>query len=85
MPFRETREHYPMPVLLPDNFEEMIAVAEKLSKGIPCLRVDLYRLNTGEIKVGELTFFHGSGMSNLFDPIEWDKTIGDWITLPERK
>ncbi|MBR7111960.1 MAG: glycosyl transferase [Clostridia bacterium] len=84
MPFKETREHYPIPVLLPDNFKEMVNVAEELSKGIACLRVDLYRLNSGEIKVGELTFFHGSGMSNIFVPEEWDRTLGDWITLPEK-
>lgn len=85
MPFRETREHYPKPVDLPDNFKEMVKIAEKLSEGIACLRVDLYRLDSGEIKVGELTFFHGSGMSNVFIPEEWDRTLGDWLTLPEKK
>ena len=31
MPFKETREHYPKPVVLPDNLSDMVAVAEKLS------------------------------------------------------
>ena len=84
MPFKETREHYPIPVSLPDNFKEMVDVAEKLSEGIACLRVDLYRLSNGDIKVGELTFFHGGGLSNVFDPPIWDKTLGDWIELPEK-
>lgn len=85
MSFKETREHYPAPVALPDNLQDMILIAQTLSKKIPCLRVDLYRLETGEIKVGELTFFYGSGMSNHFSPESWDKTIGDWITLPSKK
>lgn len=84
MPFKETREHYPVPVSLPDNFKEMVDIAEKLSKGIACLRVDLYRMSNGDIKVGELTFFHGGGMSNVFAPEIWDRTLGDWIELPEK-
>lgn len=81
---KETRENYPVPVILPENLQEMIAVAERLSANIPHLRVDLYRLNDGRIKVGELTFFHGSGLSNIFIPSEWDKTFGDWIHLPKK-
>ena len=85
MPFKETREHYPVSVILPENLQEMIRVAEILSKGIPCLRVDLYRLSSGEIRVGELTFFHGSGMSNYFSPESWNETLGSWIQLPEKR
>ena len=84
LPFKETREHYPKPVALPDNLSDMVAVAEKLSANIPHLRVDLYRLDNGDIKVGELTFFHGGGFSNVFDPPEWDYTFGSWIRLPEK-
>ena len=82
MPVKETRDNYPIPVILPENLPEMIDIAEKLSENIPHLRVDLYRLNNGEIKVGELTFFHGSGMSNIFIPEEWDEKFGSWIKLP---
>lgn len=85
LPFKETREHYPFTVILPDNLREMVQTAEKLSKDIPCVRVDLYRLSTGEIKLGELTFYHGSGMSNVFDPPEWDYKLGEWIDLSEIK
>jgi len=81
MPFRETRENYPIPVILPENLSEMVDVAEKLSKNIPHVRVDLYRLSDGTIKVGEMTFFHGSGLFNFFIPEEWDRTLGDWIEL----
>lgn len=84
LPVRETRNNYPFPVQLPENFSKMVEIAETLSKGMPHIRVDLYRFSTGEIKVGELTFFHGSGFSNIFDPPEWDIIFGDWIKLPER-
>lgn len=64
----------------PDNFEEMLEVASKLSKGIPHVRVDLYNIN-GKIYFGELTFFHWSGMVP-FEPIEWDYTFGEYLHLP---
>lgn len=64
----------------PDKFEEMITIAEKLSKGLPHIRVDLYECN-GQIYFGELTFYDGSGFDAI-EPIEWDHKIGDLIKLP---
>lgn len=64
----------------PKNFEEMIHVAEKLSKGIPHVRVDLYNIN-GVIYFGELTFFHWSGIVP-FEPEEWDLKFGSYIKVP---
>lgn len=64
----------------PENFEEMLEVASKLSKGIPHVRVDLYNIK-GKIYFGELTFFHWSGMVP-FEPVEWDAKFGDYIKLP---
>ena len=46
---------------LPEKFNEMVTVAEKLSEGIPFLRVDLYYTNS-KIYFGELTFFPHSGI-----------------------
>ena len=57
----------------PDSFEEMKAIAEKLSKNIPHVRVDLY-------DVGELTFFHFGGLVP-FVPESWDYKFGSWITI----
>lgn len=65
----------------PDNFEEMIAVAEKLGKGFPQVRIDLYNVK-GKIYFGEITFFHWSGMKP-FQPEEWDYIFGGWIKLPK--
>lgn len=65
--------------LKPENFEEMLDVASKLSKGLTHVRVDLYNVN-GRIYFGELTFFHWSGMVP-FEPREWDETFGSYINL----
>ncbi len=81
LPFKETREHYPKDILLPENYAELVRIAEILSAGILHIRVDLYSLEQ-KIKVGELTFFHGSGISNIFHPEEWDTILGSWIELP---
>lgn len=66
----------------PKCFDEMRRLAEKLSKGIPHVRVDFYEVD-GKVYFGELTFFHMSGFAP-FDPAEWDVTFGSWITLPEK-
>ena len=68
------------PPTKPNTFEEMKLIAEKLSKHIPHLRVDLYEVN-GQVFFGELTFFHWSGMVP-FEPKEWDLIFGEWIELP---
>lgn len=67
----------------PNTFNEMKEIAERLSKGIPCLRVDLYEVN-GKIYFGELTFSHFSGIVP-FVPKEWDYRLGSWIMLPKVK
>lgn len=67
----------------PKQFDEMFALAEKLSKDIAHVRVDFYETG-GKIYFGELTFFHASGFEPFF-PSEWDKKIGDWLLLPTVK
>lgn len=64
----------------PENFEEMLEVASKLSEDFPQIRVDLYNCN-GKIYFGELTFFHWSGFTP-FEPREWDFKFGEMIQLP---
>ena len=66
----------------PENFEEMLNIAKKLSKGINHVRVDLYNIN-GRIYFGELTFFHMSGMAT-FKPKEWDLEFGSYLKLPNK-
>ncbi len=65
----------------PSRFEEMVALAEKLAKPFPFVRVDFYEVD-GKLYVGEMTFYCGGGILP-FDPPEWDKKLGDLICLPD--
>ena len=47
----------------PKNLEEMFQIAEKLSEGIPFVRVDLYEVD-GKVYFGEMTFFPSAGFDN---------------------
>jgi hypothetical protein len=80
LPVLETRTNSPEPISKPENYDEMLCIAEQLSVGFPHLRVDMYNID-GQIKIGELTLYHGSGMSNYFDPPEWNEKFGNWIDL----
>lgn len=67
----------------PVNFEKMKELAEKLSAGIPHVRVDFYEV-AGKIYFGEMTFYHFNGVVP-FEPPEWDTTFGQWLRLPSQK
>ena len=71
------------PPAKPHSFEKMKEMAEKLSQGIPHLRVDFYEAN-GKIYFGELTFSHWSGFTP-FEPEKWDLKFGEWLHLPSKK
>ena len=66
----------------PVNFEKMKELAKVLSKDRAFIRVDFYEIHK-KIFFGELTFFPCSGYLP-FDPKEYDKVLGDWITLPNK-
>lgn len=66
----------------PKNISLMISIAEKLSKGIPELRVDLYNID-GKIYFGELTFFSQSGWDTDIT-YEADMIMGDKLILPQK-
>ena len=59
----------------PKHLEEMLVVAQALSKGIDFIRVDLYETDEG-VKFGELTNYPGGGLQEI-EPkslsIEWAK------------
>ena len=63
----------------PVCFDEMRALAEKLSANIPHVRVDFYEVD-GKVYFGELTFSHWSGFVP-FEPEEWDYKIGEWLDI----
>lgn len=59
----------------PEAFEEMKALAARLSRGIPQVRVDFYEAG-GKVLFGEFTFYHWSGLVP-FDPDEVDFRLGE--------
>ncbi len=77
--YPSVKEGLPQPV----NYDKMIELAEKLSKGIPFVRVDFYE-SEGKIYFGEMTFFPGCGWED-FSPKEWDAEVGSWLKLPKNK
>lgn len=81
LPIKQGHPNAEVPPALPQNFEKMKEFASILSKGIAQLRVDFYEVN-GQVYFGELTFSHFDGLVP-FIPDTWDRTFGDWITLPE--
>lgn len=65
----------------PKKLDEMIDLAEKLSEGIPHVRVDLY--TTGDsIFFGELTFHHAGGQEK-FEPKSFELEMGSWLVLQD--
>lgn len=66
--------------LKPKHLEEMIILAEKLSAGIPEVRVDFYEVN-GQIYFGELTFFSSGGCDPTITE-EADRILGGKLILP---
>ena len=66
-------------VLPPDELPKMLEIADKLSQGIPQVRVDFY-VYKGNIYIGEMTFFHNSGMHKI-NPYEMDLKMGEYIDL----
>lgn len=64
----------------PENLQNHIEIARKLSKGIPFCRVDLYEI-CGKTYFGEITFYPASGIGK-FSPHEYNTILGDMIKLP---
>jgi hypothetical protein len=63
---------------LPENYKDMVRVAETLSQGIDFIRVDLYSV-AGRIYFGEFTCYHGGGLIRL-SPRKFDFLFGEkWI------
>lgn len=65
----------------PKNYQKMIDFAQKISNGLPFVRVDFYEVN-GKLYSGEITFYPTSGFIR-FHPNhdELDKMYGDLLNL----
>lgn len=66
----------------PKAFEEMKMLAEKLSAGIPFVRIDFFYVD-GQVYFGEYTFFDWGGMRPFGG--NWDMELGNYLTLPFNK
>ena len=80
MPFKRHYECSKEIIKKPHSFEKMKELAEKLSKGIPFVRVDFYEIDEKPY-FGEMTFYPGSGYEE-FSPEKYDHILGSWIQLP---
>lgn len=61
----------------PKNYELMLKYCQKITRNIPCVRLDLYNIN-GKIYFGELTFTSGFGSYN----IDFYNYLGSKFELP---
>lgn len=82
LPWWVNYEHAKVRPEKPEQWDKLIELAEKLSKGMPVIRVDFYVID-GEVYFGEFTFYTWGGFMH-FHPKEWDRKLGDMIKLPEK-
>jgi hypothetical protein len=64
----------------PENYSDLIEIAQRLATPFPHVRVDLY-IENGKAIFGEMTFFQASGYCS-FEPDEFDFILGDYFKLP---
>lgn len=64
----------------PKELDEMISIAQLLSKDFLQVRVDLYVINH-KVYFGELTLFSGAGFSK-YTPREFEMKLGEKLRLP---
>lgn len=62
-------------IVCPDNYQEMVQVAETIAQGFNFIRVDLYSVNK-RIYFGELTCYPAGGMAR-FIPRKYDFIFGE--------
>lgn len=66
----------------PECMDKMFEMAERLSAGFACIRIDLYQ-SEGQIFFGEFTFYSDSGFDTDLLP-ETDEYFGKLICLKEK-
>jgi hypothetical protein len=70
---------HPDPLPLPKDYDQTIALAERLAATFDHVRVDLYETDS-RIYTGELTLYTWSGLIRFTDD-EWDRVLGDYWPL----
>jgi hypothetical protein len=71
------------PLIPPDNFADMVKIAEQLAKPFPFVRVDLYNIN-GKIYISEMTFTPAKG-TLILDDDKCDFEMGEWLDITNAK
>lgn len=66
----------------PEHYDTLVEIVEKMSEGIPFVRVDCYILDN-RIYVGEMTFFPWGGFMKFIDE-KWNLKLGEMMTLSEK-
>ena len=66
----------------PAQLDQMIAIAEELSRGLDFIRVD-FLYTTDRFALNELTLYRGSGLTP-FHPRRYDRKLGAMWVLPRR-
>ena len=67
----------------PEKLDEMLSIARTLAEGLHFVRIDFYSIRD-RIYFGEMTFYPEAGYGEWY-PAGYDKTVGDWMRLPEKK
>ena len=78
-------QHYPNSngkIEKPINFDKMIELSKKISKGLKHARVDFYEVDD-KIYFGEITFYHFSGLQP-FNDVKWDIKFGSYLNLKKK-
>lgn len=81
--FRKNIQIPPEEIKLPDNIDEMIAIAEEQGKKFPCLRLDMFNVD-GHIYIGEFTFYPNGGFINIYSE-EYSQKLADMIDINSLK
>ncbi len=63
----------------PDNWSDMVSMAESLASPFPFVRVDLYNIN-GKIYFSEMTFTPAKG-TLILDDDQCDFEMGEWLDI----
>lgn len=63
----------------PENFDEMVKLAETLASPFPFVRVDLYSID-GKIYISEMTFTPAKG-TLILDDDNVDFEMGEWLNI----
>ncbi len=67
------------PLKKPENWDEMVKIAENLADKFPFVRVDLYNIK-GKIYFGEMTFTPAKG-TLILDDDKCDFEMGEWLDI----